>query len=106
MPLIRLISETSHLTKLTAVGATLASLALIGCSTPVLKPSVEVPGQFAAAPTDQTDPEVAWWEQFGDSKLSELVRRAALENRDIKIAAERVRAARAGETISRSSLLP
>ena len=38
--------------------------------------------------------------------LSDLVRRAASENRDIKIAAERVRAARAGETISRSALMP
>ena len=38
--------------------------------------------------------------------LSDLVRRAARENRDVKIAAERVRAARAGETISRSWLLP
>src|SRR5208337_645721 len=41
-----------------------------------------------------------------DPVLSDLVRRAAGENRDVKIAAERVRAARAGETISRSWLLP
>ncbi len=38
--------------------------------------------------------------------LSDLIRRAARENRNIKIAAERVRAARAGETVSRSWLLP
>ena len=38
--------------------------------------------------------------------LSDLIRRAARENRDIKIAAERVRAARAGETVSRSWLFP
>jgi multidrug efflux system outer membrane protein len=34
------------------------------------------------------------------------VRRAARENRDVKIAAERLRAARAGETVSRSWLFP
>ena len=92
-----------------AVAATLAAslgLALGGCSTPVLKSSVEVPGQFAASPGEQSEPEAAWWESFGDPVLSDLVRRSAHENRDIKIAAERVRAARAGETVSRSWLFP
>ncbi len=85
-----------------------ASLAigLAGCSTPVLKPAVEVPAQFAAAPASETEPEVAWWESYGDPVLSDLIRRAARENRDVRIAAARVRAARAGETISRSWLLP
>jgi outer membrane protein, multidrug efflux system len=92
-----------------AAAATLAVslvLALAGCSTPVLKSSAEVPGQYAASPAEQSEPEVAWWEKYGDPVLSDLVRRAASENRDVKMAAERVRAARAGETISRSSLLP
>lgn len=86
----------------------LASLpfALAGCATPFAQPSVEVPGQFAAAPAAEVEPEVAWWEIYGDPVLSELIQRAAQENRDVKIAAERVRAARAGETISRSWLLP
>jgi outer membrane protein, multidrug efflux system len=92
-----------------AAAATLAAslaLALAGCSTPVLKSSVEVPGQFAASPAEQTDPEAAWWDSFDDPVLSDLVRRSARENRDVKIAAQRVRAARAGETISRSWLFP
>ena len=38
--------------------------------------------------------------------LTNLIRRAARENRDIKVAAERLRAARAGVTISRSWMLP
>jgi NodT family efflux transporter outer membrane factor (OMF) lipoprotein len=85
-----------------------ASLAigLAGCSTPVLQSAVEVPAQFAAAPTSQTEPEVAWWESYGDPVLSDLIRRASSENRDVKIAAARVRAARAGATISRSWLMP
>jgi NodT family efflux transporter outer membrane factor (OMF) lipoprotein len=82
------------------------SLALAACSTPVLKPEVDVPGRFAAAADAKDDPELAWWESYGDPVLSELVRRAARENRDLKIAAARVRAARAGETISRSWLWP
>ena len=80
-------------------------LALAACSTPVLKPSVDVPPKFAAA-SGEAEPEVAWWESYGDPVLSDLIRRAALENRDVKIAAERVRAARAGESISRSWLWP
>ena len=84
----------------------LLALALAGCSTPFVKPEVEVPGQFAQASPSEDEPEAAWWEGYGDPVLSSLIRRAAVANRDIKIAAERVRAARAGVTISRSSMLP
>ncbi len=83
------------------------SLALVagGCATPVLHPSVDVPGRFAqAAPQDE--PDAVWWDSFGDPVLSNLIRTAAYENRDVKIAAERVRAARAGVKISRSLLFP
>ncbi|WP_018437521.1 efflux transporter outer membrane subunit [Paraburkholderia atlantica] len=82
------------------------ALVLAGCATPVMQPSIEVPGRFAAASASVEHPEAAWWDSYRDPVLSDLVRRAAHENRDIRIAAERVRAARAGETISRSWLLP
>jgi NodT family efflux transporter outer membrane factor (OMF) lipoprotein len=82
------------------------AFALVGCSTPVMQPAVDVPGHFAAAPQPDDGPETAWWDSYGDPALSTLVRRAAGENRDVKIALERVRAARAGETISRSALFP
>ena len=80
--------------------------ALAGCATPTLESSVEVPNQYAAAPQSETGPEVAWWENFQDPVLSDLIRRAAVENRDVKVAAERLRAARAGAKISRSWLFP
>jgi outer membrane protein, multidrug efflux system len=86
--------------------AALLGLTLASCTTPVMQPSVEVPSKFAAAAASDQEPETAWWDSFGDPVLSDLVRRAARENRDVKIAIERVRAARAGETISRSWLLP
>ncbi|HVF16527.1 MAG TPA: TolC family protein [Steroidobacteraceae bacterium] len=98
-----------HSTLARVIAATLAAslaLGLAGCATPMLDSTVAVPDQFAAASTVASAPEVAWWERYEDPALSELIRRAARENRDVKIAAERVRAARAGETISRSSLLP
>lgn len=86
----------------------LFAVALTGCSTPMLESSVEVPERFAqAAPAaEAVEPEVAWWEGYGDPVLSDLIRRAAGANRDIKMAAERLRAARAGVTISRSWMLP
>jgi len=88
--------------------AIVACLAIIldGCATPMLESSVEVPGRFAQASPSEEEPEVAWWESYGDPVLSDLIRRAAGANRDIKMAAERVRAARAGVTISRSAMLP
>lgn len=87
-----------------------ASVALVltlgGCATPVSVPAVEVPPVFAAGTAADVQPEVAWWESFGDPVLGELVRQAAQQNRDVKIAAERLRAARAGVTVSRSFLAP
>jgi NodT family efflux transporter outer membrane factor (OMF) lipoprotein len=71
-----------------------------------LQSSVEVPDRFAQATASREEPETTWWDSYGDPVLSELVRRAARENRDVKVALERVRAARAGETISRSWLFP
>jgi len=82
------------------------AIGLAGCSTPALHPTVDLPGHFATAAESDLEPEVAWWESYGDPVLSSLIRRAAGANRDIKIAAERVRAARAGVTISRSWMLP
>jgi NodT family efflux transporter outer membrane factor (OMF) lipoprotein len=88
-----------------AVSASLA-LAMTGCTTPRLQSTVDVPAQFSAAAATVVEPEVAWWESYGDPVLSDLIARAARENRDIRMAVQRVRAARAGETISRSALLP
>ena len=66
-----------------AIAALAASLALVGCSTPFLQSSVDVPSGFAQATVAAVaeEPEVAWWESYRDPVLSDLVRRAARENR-------------------------
>ncbi|MFS2069784.1 efflux transporter outer membrane subunit [Pseudomonas sp. CT11-2] len=100
---------TLQRTGLAVVAAALSTsiaLALAGCSTPVVKPSVDLPSNYAASTASEMEPEAAWWEVYHDPMLTDLVRRAARENRDVKIAAERLRAARAGETVSRSWLFP
>jgi multidrug efflux system outer membrane protein len=67
---------------------------------------VEVPARYAAASDARAEPEIAWWESYGDPVLSDLVRRAARENRDIRMAVQRVRAARAEVTVTRSAMFP
>lgn len=89
--------------------AAAATLVLAGCATPVSKPRLDVPVAFAAGSAGlqaETEPEAAWWQTFGDPVLTELVQRAAHQNRDVKIAAERLRTARAGVTVNRSFLVP
>ena len=53
--------------------AILLTLAIVlgGCATPRLEPSVEVPGRFAQAAAPQDEPEVAWWESYGDRVQSD-----------------------------------
>src|SRR5205085_1990067 len=68
--------------------------------------AIDVPAQFAAGTVVLVEPESAWWESFHDPVLADLVRRAAIKNRDVRIAAERLSAARAGVTVSRSFLMP
>jgi NodT family efflux transporter outer membrane factor (OMF) lipoprotein len=96
-----------------AVAATLAAaLITAACSTPVAKSSVEVPSRFAeagsseVATSSEDEAQAAWWERYDDPVLSDLIHRAERDNRDVKIAAARVSAARAEATISRSWLFP
>jgi outer membrane protein TolC len=67
---------------------------------PVIGPTV--PGRYAQATPPTPCPRAPGEEAYGDPVLSDLIRRAARENRDVRIAAQRVQAARAGVTISRS----
>jgi len=80
--------------------------ALGGCATPTLESSVEMPDQFAGSRVAATEIETAWWESYHDPVLSALMVRAARENRDVRMAVERLAAARAGAAASRSWLMP
>ena len=44
---------------------------------------------------DRTDFESAWWQQFDDPTLSQLVQQSLKENRELRVAFARLRAARA-----------
>ncbi|MEO4046505.1 TolC family protein [Pseudomonas sp. CAU 1711] len=56
------------------------------------------PAQIAALEAgdyDRTDFEAAWWQQFDDPTLSQLVQQSLKENRELRVAFARLRAARA-----------
>lgn len=89
--------------------ATLA-LALAGCSTPVpraLSPEM-VPKRFTGpiTPAAPVWPDASWWQNFGDSGLTQLVTDAQAGNRDLAAAAARVMQAEAQSTIQRAQLFP
>jgi multidrug efflux system outer membrane protein len=50
--------------------------------------------------------DLPWWQVFKDPKLQELIRTALKQNYDLKIATERINAARAQLAVTRSSLFP
>jgi outer membrane protein, multidrug efflux system len=77
------------------------------------RPAVQTPGTFRdlREPT-QVSPQVAsyadlpWWQVFQDPQLQELIRTALKQNYDLQLATERINAARAQVTITRSNLFP
>jgi outer membrane protein, multidrug efflux system len=77
------------------------------------RPAVQTPTSFRdVAPDPQLQAHAAsyadlpWWQVFQDPKLQELIRSALKQNYDVQLAAERINAARAQVTITRSSLFP
>jgi NodT family efflux transporter outer membrane factor (OMF) lipoprotein len=86
----------------------LAAAALAACASNPVPASATPP--TAPAFRQSTQPEafvdIAWWHAFGDERLASLVERAATANHDVRIAIERVRQARAGQTAAESRLAP
>jgi outer membrane protein, multidrug efflux system len=95
----------------------LAAAVLAGCMVGpnYNRPAVQTPATYR----DLTPPEaqqaqsqaasfadLPWWQIFQDPQLQELIRTALKQNYDLLIATERINAARAQVTITRSSLFP
>src|SRR6187431_2531557 len=66
-------------------------------------PSSEAEAEKAA---QESIANIPWWEQFKDEQLRQLIKVALEQNRDLKIAAERIEEARATYGISRADLYP
>ncbi|MGH9336493.1 MAG: TolC family protein, partial [Vicinamibacteria bacterium] len=71
------------------------------------RPPVVTPEKWRElAAADASVANVPWWELFQDEELRKLITTALEENRDLKIAIERIEEARALYGISRSELYP
>ena len=88
---------------------------LVGCAVgpKYHRPAVLAPAAFRDVASDSQQQaqaasyaDLPWWQVFHDPKLQELIRTAIKQNYDLQLATERISAARAQVTITRSSLFP
>jgi len=88
--------------------ASLVSACVVGPK--YVPPRPEMPAQWREAPAQTAGIDRAtlerWWTAFQDPTLDDLVARAVDGNLDLKIAAARVREARAARGIAASAALP
>ncbi len=82
-----------------AFAPALLALALSACAVgPDYRAPVTDPARIAAleaADYDRSRFEAAWWQQFDDPTLNQLVQRSLQDNRELRVAFNRLRAARA-----------
>jgi multidrug efflux system outer membrane protein len=93
----------------------LAAMAMTGCMVGpnYRRPVVQTPTafrDFSGSPQAQAQAasfaDLPWWQVFQDPQLQELIRTALKENYDLQLATERIAAARAQVTVTRSNLFP
>ena len=97
------------------LGPTLCCGLLVGCAAgpKYHRPAVQTPTAFRDVAADSQQQaqaasyaDLPWWQIFQDPKLQELIRAALKQNYDVQLATERINAARAQVSITRSSLFP
>ena len=97
------------------MAAALALSLLTGClvGPNYHRPAIQSPTAFRDLSENpqiqaQTDSfaDLPWWQVFQDAQLQELIRTALKQNYDLQLATERINAARAQLTITRSNLFP
>jgi outer membrane protein, multidrug efflux system len=98
---------------LTIFAGILTSILMTGCMVGpnYKKPVVQTPGVYRDLNENQqaqaaSFADLPWWQVFQDPQLQELIRTALKENYDLQLATERITAARAQVTITRSNLFP
>lgn len=87
-------------------------LPLMGCALgpDYERPEIEEPPDFRGQLDSQTGEEslanIEWWDLFQDPHLQSLIRSALIENKDLRLAASRVREARSQYRVTRADQLP
>jgi multidrug efflux system outer membrane protein len=90
-------------------GALLLTAALSACMVgpDYRRPDIDVPAAWRLGPTEAAEiSNIAWWDQFDDPILSNLVRTALANNKDLKVATANVDQAAAQFGIVRSAQFP
>ncbi len=94
----------------TRASLAVAALLVTGCTLgpDYVRPEVPVPENWRRAEVEETGSlaDLPWWELFEDPVLQELIRSALAENKDLKIAVERIEQARARYGFTRGALYP
>ena len=102
-------------TLLSSLAVLMAAVLMAGCTVGpnYHRPVVQTPATYRdLGENTQVQPQVAsyadlpWWQVFQDPQLQELIRTALKQNYDLQLATERINAARAQVTITRSNLFP
>jgi multidrug efflux system outer membrane protein len=97
------------------LGTVLSYGALVGCAVgpKYQRPTLQTPTTFRDTAADSqrqsqaaSYADLPWWQVFQDPKLQELIRTALKQNYDLRLATERINAARAQVVVTRSSLFP
>ena len=92
------------------LGLALPALTLTGCvlGPDYARPPVPVHEAWRDIPSSTAESlaNTPWWDMFQDPVLQDLIRAALTENRDLKIAVERIEEARARYGFTRSELWP
>ena len=72
------------------------------------RPEISTPSTWRDIPVAEAESlaNTAWWEVFDDPQLQELIRIALVENKDLKIAVERIEEARARYGFAKADLWP
>src|SRR4051812_2028881 len=93
--------------------AVLGCVAVLGCKVgpDYERPPVAVPTAFRGVEAGNTAVQesianVPWWDLFKDQQLRDLIKVALEQNKDLKIAIERIEEARANFGISKADLYP
>ncbi len=84
-------------------------LLLAGCAVgpDYKRPAVDVPQSFRFEDKEAKDlANTAWWEQFNDPVLNDLIQIALQENKDVKVAAARIEQFMGQYVATRSALFP
>lgn len=90
------------------LSAIVSALALSACAVaePVTRAEVALPAGWSEPADGASDPDPAWWRNFGSAELEGLIAAAVAGNPDFRAAVERVRQAEIALRVAGTSLLP